>query len=135
MASKHLRTNTVKNHKKNTKKVEEENRLYVIVAEEIHIGRDKVWMEPGRMAAQACHVTGKFREGRTYQDITTIVLTARNNKELDMLARTLAPQLDFWEFRDHNPEFYKKKDRVLTALCFYAKPTLAQEFIAHLPLM
>ena len=105
-----------------------------------------VKMEPGRLMAQCNHIGRKFEhyyscDGSNYEEITTIVLSVRNSKELSKITDALRKVMSrtksavFVTFEDENPQFYKTEKRVhtVTAVGPVDSESLA-EVIDHLEL-
>ncbi len=117
----------------------EEKRIYVVVARTVTVEGERIRMEPGRMAAQACHVIGKYRAhmGMPYKECTTIVLEARNSKELMKVMIELSRAVpELYTFHDKNPGFYPTSKPVFTALCTApVRPSSVEDAIGHLELM
>ncbi len=118
-----------------------EERIYIIVPETVQtmpnipgfvpdpLHAVSINMEPGRLMAQCCHVGRGLQDGlqemydEKYRDITTIVLSVRNSKELNKITEELRK----WaagiagidslvvEFFDENPPFYQTTETVHTA--------------------
>jgi hypothetical protein len=128
------------------KKQREEKRIYVIVPKTVQVtvqGKKKtVYMEPGRLTAQAVHVGRKLENDRcmkgirSYEEITTIVLGVRNTREMEIIAGLFATLGIFPTcFHDTNPLFYGTRAQVLTAMC--TEPldsSVAESAIGHLEL-
>lgn len=83
-------------------------------------------MTAGRLMAQTYHIGRKIEWVRAslslpYQEITAIVLSVRNSKELNKITNELYVQFSNDQdilvdtFYDHNPEFYGTPNRVHTA--------------------
>jgi peptidyl-tRNA hydrolase len=121
------------------KRQKAERRIYVVVASSVTVDGERIRMEPGRMAAQACHVTGRYRAkaGMPYKEITTIVLEARNSKELMKVMVELSQVVpEIFTFHDTNPDFYGTPGHVFTALCTEpVNPSVVDDAIGHLELM
>lgn len=117
----------------------EERRIYVVVARTVTVNDERIVMESGRMAAQACHVTGRYRAkaGIPYEESTTIILEARNSKELLKIMMDLSAVVpEIFTFHDTNPDFYGTKGRVFTAICTEpVLPSVVDAAIGHLELM
>ena len=131
----------------------DERRIYVIVPHTVQASDPSdgtplasVTMSPGRLMAQAAHVVSQMRGDESqrtrpriagydiFKTTTTIVLSARNSKELDLLRRMLIehssggieamnsenpPEEKFgvcW-FYDINAPFYGTDAGVQTAVC------------------
>lgn len=114
-----------------------EKRLYVVVAGTVQVpvstapgpdrGTRTVIQPWGRQAAQACHAVGLFRyrqghfwklgeQGEPYQDITTIILQARDSAEMNHVMALLSKKkIMYHHFCDSNPEYGNA--RPITALC------------------
>jgi peptidyl-tRNA hydrolase len=128
------------------KKKVAEQRIYVIVPETVQVVQKRgkrpvtVRMEPGRLMAQCAHVVSRMRVDRAdrlrFDRITTIVLSVRNSRELDMIHDSLDQHLVLvYEFLDHNPAFYGTQSNIKTALC--TQPIIKDEVdavIGHLEL-
>jgi peptidyl-tRNA hydrolase len=123
----------------------EEKRFYVIVPEKVARGDEGTHrMEPGRLIAQGFHLgcvvaRARLSLGVNDADITTIVLGARNSKEMDKLLGAL--RMDGVHFakvawyKDHNPEVYETEERVLTAICLGpVEKSKVDHLIGHLEL-
>ena len=105
-----------------------EKRVYVIVAGTVQVpsgtGTRTVIQPPGRQIAQACHAVGLFRYRQAYvhppvlyEDLTTIILQARDSAELQHVAVLLAKKkIIVHIFQDDNPD-YGREVRVATAFC------------------
>ena len=139
-------------------------RLYVIVpqsvqveipAGELEIGEyfpriQTIPMEPGRLMAQVRHVGAKLAYAMAannvpWRDITTIVLSVRNSKELEKVTAELEEVVyndsDLFsayltEYSDVNPEFYGTNERVHTATIVgpVSSSETLDSAIGHLPL-
>lgn len=96
----------------------------------------------GRQIAQAVHVGGKLRTSmalktkKEYEEITTIVLSARSDKELVAIASLLGTSgIRHEVFYDTNDHDYGKDVRVLTALASYPMyPSDTVGVLDYLPL-
>lgn len=99
---------------------------------------------PGRLAAQVGHVVSKVRTMMIiknlaapthFEPITTVVLSARNDKELDLLAKLIDCYYVCEVFYDTNDEAYGVDHKVLTAIATYP---VSKEWtigiLDHLPL-
>ena len=99
----------------------EEKRIYAVVAETVWTPDKGVVVQvPGRMAAQACHAVSRMRMHRLVaskpgvsfksvadEEITTIVLSCRDGKELAHVKALLNDRrVKWWGFDDTNPEVY-----------------------------
>lgn len=135
---------------------EEEKRIYVVIADQFtHRGfynndiTAPYFYEgshpAGRLAAQVGHVVSKMRtmeiiesliEPKDFEPITTIVLSARNAKEIEMLYKIMLFVLGKGEiFYDTNDADYGKDMKNATAVCTYPVFKHAVEGILdHLPL-
>ena len=129
---------------KKKKLLPEPPRIYVIVPESVLVTTKerkatvttRIPMEPGRLMAQVAHVARKmenehlsctpaeprlllrnenWHEG--YREMTTIVLSVRNSRELAKVLKELGELVTVFTFSDVNPEFYGTKGRVMTAIC------------------
>ena len=139
-------------------------RLYVIVPQSVQVeipaGELGIWeylpriqstlMEPGRLMAQVRHVGAKLAydmaaDNVPWRDITTIVLSVRNSKELEKVTTELEEVVYndsnlfsayLTEYSDINPEFYGTNDRVHTATIVGPVPSseTLDSVIGHLPL-
>lgn len=116
----------------------EEKRIYVVVSETVDTPKGVITQPAGRLAAQACHATSRMRMARMQQklskiktdkeikehelvkeSITTIVLGARDSKELGHIEFLLNKAgLEYEAFTDTNEEAYGKAS-VFTALATY----------------
>jgi peptidyl-tRNA hydrolase len=137
------------------RKADEEKRIYIVVPETVQVQRRtclpwNVSMEPGRLMAQCAHVARKLENQQLehmheqtgtvsrYKEMTTIVLSVRNSKELEKVAREAADATEFFHyfpFRDTNPGFYGTTEKVFTA--FAVGPVTQSEMdpiLGHLPL-
>ncbi len=123
--------------------------IYIIVPETVQVTPGKnqkivnhCEMVPGRLMAQCEHVGRKLQaEGDDmalgFEDITAIVLSVRNSKELAKVCNHLNEIKDncVTFYGDTNYAFYGTRRKVLTALAVVA--TFEGEFdaaIDHLPL-
>lgn len=112
--------------------VVEDKRFYVIVPETVQTELVSKQMEVGRLMAQLMHMGRAVERRRAsanlpYEDVTTIILAARNTKELNKVHSELeivrqvpgsnVPAFPLSIYRDHNPLVYQTPERVLTALC------------------
>lgn len=72
----------------------------------------------------------------TFEPITTIVLSGRNNKELNLLGGLLTEaDVPMEWFFDTNPEAYYGRKSVLTAICTHpVDPKSIEEILGHLTL-
>lgn len=136
--------------------MKEEKRIYVVIPATVQVpapvgvgysGKVMHVLQPaGRQIAQACHVVSKLRmelmvEAKrtetgdfTLTDpITTIILQARDSKELIHNYVALAKKLDPIAFSDENEEAYGKF-RPITALAVLAKPSQVRGILDYLPL-
>lgn len=141
-----------------TKKSKSEERFYVIVPDLVtgEGKRGKTYrMESGRLIAQAFHI-GRLVENirktedpdLKYQEITCIVLSARNAKEMNKIAHDLRVGIETVNytssatvnlFYDTNDEIYGKDCPALTAIAFgpistYEKECDFDHVIGHLEL-
>ena len=126
----------------------EEKRIYVVVAATVQStdldnpGKLRHVVQPmGRQIAQACHVVSKLRFrypqediSKDFQPATTIILQARDGKELShnayqLLNNHLRPVV----FYDENLEAYGRL-RPNTALAVFATPTEVVGILDYLPL-
>lgn len=135
----------------------EEKRIYVVVAEQVEVtilehyvaeslGTTTMVTQPaGRLAAQCAHVVSKMRVNEIlnsklaptcFDAYTTIVLSARNNKELKLLCFLMEQcRMPHEVFYDKNREAYYGKSEVLTAVSTYPiEPERAKLILDHLPL-
>lgn len=122
----------------------DDKRIYVVVAEAVIVWPEQfgcamtIKQPAGRIAAQCSHVVSKSRHGEMgeWKPYTTIILSARNNKELSVLRKLLNLNNipNSW-FEDTNEEAYYGPDCILTAICtgpIY--PTFVDGILDHLPL-
>ena len=132
------------------KPAKEEKRIYILVPKTVDVGRGEIrCMEAGRLMAQCAHVARKMENAEVqvlednkgydvsaYQEITTIVLSVRNSRELQFMYDLLyVVPWPVFRFEDINPEFYGTKARVLTAICTAPMPvSLANKYLGHLDL-
>jgi len=119
-----------------------EKRIYILVPKTVQITindsdafgfkepeRYSITMEPGRLMAQCCHVgrqlASQHHESQIpHEEITTIVLSVRNSKQLNKVSEELFEFINryydntnrYAEFFDTNPDFYRVPDRVQTAV-------------------
>lgn len=113
---------------------DEAKRIYVVVAETVDTPNGVVVQPCGRAMAQACHVVSKMQIQQRIdwhhkydqmvhflsppEECTTIILTARDSKELEHVN-----QLLMWRdvrrhtFSDTNDAVYGENLRVMTAIC------------------
>lgn len=131
----------------------QEKRIYVVVAEQYQ--KMLFWGSaepmfaladhpPGRIVAQVAHVVSKMRICMIRDlmapcipdPITTIVLSARNDKELKLLSLFMIEgHMAFESFHDENHHDYGSHNRSLTALCTYpTTPSSVDGILDHLPL-
>lgn len=124
--------------------------IYVIVPESVSVTNvhkkvsytRRIPMEAGRLMAQAVHVgrkmENKFMCDSNYQEITTIVLSVRNSRELSKVRAGLCWHIgleNVFSFEDTNEQFYNTTLPVLTAVCTTpVLPHEAFEAIGHLDL-
>ena len=138
--------------KKAVKKVVDEKRFYVIVPERV-TGQDQAGktglthcMEPGRLIAQGFHVGRKIENARLsldpekeYEEITCIVLSVRNSREMSKIANEISLsllqstqggfcsdlglfdreskfKLNFEFFKDKNDPLYGREKKAMTAI-------------------
>lgn len=130
--------------KKRTKHKAEERRIYVIVPHTVQVpgprGSKEVLtkhMEPGRLMAQCAHVVTRVRldiQGPP-EPITTIVLSARNSRELRKLHNELYRYTPVFAFHDSNPDFYGSEFKPMTAIATVpVTKSQIDEVIGHLEL-
>jgi peptidyl-tRNA hydrolase len=130
----------------------EEKRIYILVPKWVDTVRGKrVCMEHGRLMAQCAHVARKMELAQVlprydkgcevhdaveYEEITTIVLSVRNSRELEFMYKQLyGVPWPVYRFEDTNLEFYGTKARILTAVCTAPMPvSLASKLLGHLEL-
>jgi peptidyl-tRNA hydrolase len=127
-------------------KTPEEKRIYVAVAGSIDTVKGKIIQPPGRQVAQACHAASKVRMNILLADkqaiavgdamtgpITTIILQARDSKELGHIYRLLhRRKLNPVIFQDNNPEY--GPGYWPTAVAVYATEKLVTWILGYLPL-
>jgi peptidyl-tRNA hydrolase len=111
----------------------DKSRIYVIVTPIVKIPKGTYRMEPGRIMAQVAHASSKLKFGYALsnnapkdwmvafyrQSVTTIVLLARDQKELlhiNNLTILANPSLYAEMYEDENEAVYGTKDLVLTAV-------------------
>lgn len=139
--------------------MKEEKRIYVVIPAIVEVpagtfihhnksfvdfqgGVKHVVQPPGRQIAQACHVVSKLRfvtsenkvEPNVFQPVTTIILQARDSKELvhnyiALRSKKLDPVL----FSDENEAAYGRF-RPVTALAVFATPKQVVGILDYLPL-
>jgi hypothetical protein len=128
-----------------------ENRIYAVVAGTIQTGvpgsRLKNVVQPlGRQVAQVAHVVSKLRhymaldidpgayDKKQFEPVTTIVLQARDSKELVHVADLLHKRkVEVTLFMDDNPEY--GSGRFTTAICTEpVEPKRVQGILDYLPL-
>lgn len=133
------------------KQKKQDKRIYVIVPKTVQPTRGyaSVSMEPGRLMAQCAHVArmlehdrGEWPKRAKYEEVTTIVLSVRNSRELSKVFCELNDlsvdsnnAFEVFNFFDTNPGFYGTGNRVMTAVC--TSPVLPEQVsaaIAHLEL-
>jgi hypothetical protein len=105
-------------------------------------------MESGRLMAQCAHAGRKMQNfldgtGGDYHDITTIVLSVRNSKELAKVTKELYAKWQQMEnkpilttFEDSNPQFYGTDAKVQTAVIIgpIENSMVLDDIIGHLEL-
>jgi peptidyl-tRNA hydrolase len=99
-----------------------EKRFYLIVPNTVDTPYKGTFvMEPGRLMAQCCHIGRKLQAGMTqYEEVTTIVLSVRNSKELRKVSDELASgfrtgwNTNYQEFHDTNPVLYGTDSEIHT---------------------
>jgi hypothetical protein len=126
----------------------EEKRIYVVLPAVVEVGetaggRVTVAQPAGRQIAQACHVVSKlrldmfFHEPRQksfeFEPITTIILKARDSKEIAHVGLLLLKTLHVVTFQDENREAYGPAQPT-TALAVLAKPNQVKGILDYLPL-
>jgi len=126
----------------------DEKRIYVVVPAVVEVRDCRTVVQPsGRQIAQACHVAAKLRHesGLTtlphghlalplYQEITTIVLQARDSREVGhILSLAIKKKLDWSTFADENKEVYGDI-RPITGLAVYATKKQIEGILDYLPL-
>jgi len=130
--------------------MKEDKRIYVVLPAVVEVaGKQWVAQPPGRQIAQACHVSAKLRHERgltthkaplmgrqpVYEDITTIILAARDSHEMMHVFQLLEKRKLFSTFfSDQNPEAYGSDFRPITALATLARPAQVEGILDYLPL-
>lgn len=141
----------------------EEKRIYVVVAETVDTPNGRIKQPCGRAMAQACHAVGKMQvtsriyrardaerapttarlglEDMPFRECTTIILAARDSKELShvelLLAREGINRYNFW---DTNGEVYGASEsegdaHIMTALAIEPiEPIKVYGILNYLPL-
>jgi hypothetical protein len=115
----------------------EEKRIYVVVAQTVDTPNGVIIQPCGRAIAQACHAIGKMQvtsriyhardvqgiggrldfEDMPFEEYTTIVLAARDSKELEHVNFLLATKgIPRHMFADNNDAVYGEHARICTAL-------------------
>jgi peptidyl-tRNA hydrolase len=145
----------------------EEKRIYIVVPQTVQVlGKSgfprsarKVMrnfrMEHGRPMAQCAHVARRLeneqlnekfwderdpstRKTSAYKEITTIVLSVRNSRELEKVAVEVAltgGRNLYFPFADTNPEFYGTREKVFTAFAIgQIERSKIDPVLGHLPL-
>jgi hypothetical protein len=135
--------------------LKEDKRIYFIVPEtvQVDIPRRKrantVRMEPGRLAMQAVHVAlemyesvlNRNRKAKGYGQLTAIMLSVRNSRELAKIEAELRshassfgiPSYEVYSFSDVNPDLYGINGRVQTAICTTPiEKSMIEPVIGHL---
>jgi hypothetical protein len=131
----------------------EEPRIYVVVAAEVTGASGPVAQPPGRQVAQACHavslmrvkramdmplakIKGKVDISPAIEPITTIVLQARDGKELLHLMFLMdKEEIPYEVFRDTNSEYGDERHEVPTAFATYPlEPSAIMGILDYLPL-
>lgn len=128
----------------------EEKRIYVAVAATIQtplypntdrLGIKTTIQPAGRQIAQACHVVNELRihvghRTNNYEiffPTTTIILRARDSKELEHISILLSKKKLYpVNFEDENPEYGDGK--YVTAIAVYASPIQVRGILDYLPL-
>lgn len=133
----------------------EAKRIYFFVPEtvQVPVSRRKkartVRMEAGRLAMQAVHVAFEMYEGvsskgrpaKGYGQVTAIMLSVRNSRELAKIEAELrnfassfrTPPFEVYSFADENPDLYGTRGRVQTALCTTPiEKSILEPVIGHL---
>lgn len=141
----------------------EEKRIYVVLPKTVRVklsdyhyyqgigwedhGQEQDIVQlPGRQIAQACHVVSKLRlewaekehqfclSHISNRPITTIILEARNQKEMMHLFIYLTEQgIQPTLFQDENPDVYGST-KPITAMAVYALPSEVENTLGYLPL-
>lgn len=119
-----------------------EPRIYAIVARTVKPVSRTVIQSDGRMAAQACHAEALFRhkspefpKDQAFRNIATIVLEARDEKELAHIeALCLNHDVAYASYSDENPEVYGTPNRVWTAIAVYGEPENLGWILGYIPL-
>ena len=129
----------------------EEKRIYVVVADTVQVKQSEAFTEtivqaPGRLAAQVGHVVSKMRVTRAivlnelFTPITTIVLSARDSKELQHIRFVIdIVGIKAEAFYDENEDVYgwngDELHKVLTAVATHpVDPVAVTGVLDHLPL-
>lgn len=134
----------------------EEKRIYVVVAETVDTPNGVVVQPCGRAMAQACHAVGKMQvtrriyhardlreigevldfEDLPFEECTTIILAARDSKELEHVNLLLANKgIARHLFADNNDAVYGEHARIATALATAPiSPTEVYGVLDYLPL-
>lgn len=104
-----------------------EKRIYVVVAETVQNPDGKRIVQVcGRNMAQCAHVVSGMQVKRitappaliTFESCTTIVLAARDSKEMEHIRRLLrTASISHEVFHDTNLEVYETKEEIFTAIC------------------
>lgn len=123
----------------------EEKRIYVVIPATVQVGfltEPRTIVQPhGRQIAQACHVVSKLRWNNPpnplkheFEPITTIVLQARDSKELaHVLGLAMDRCLEWAVFNDENLLAYGPYFPI-TALAVLANPADIADVLDYLPL-
>ena len=134
MGTKHVGTHRLS--KLEAQKAHEKS-IYVVVARTVDAGDERIHMPDGRMAAQACHATGIYRGNQGDASVyRTIILEARNSKELAKLLTECSSFLNVESYNDYDREFYGVEDLIPTAFCIWPTDrSLVEPYLDHLERM
>lgn len=115
-----------------------EKRIYVLVAKTVFAHGKTIHQPIGRIAAQACHVTGLMRVEqhiKSTEPVTTIILVANDNYELaDYHVRLIIAGIPVYSFFDTNKKVYGKGSFRTATCTIPVQPSKVKKILGDLPL-
>ena len=130
-----------------------ELRIYAIVARSVKPVSRSIVQTDGRMAAQASHAEATLRhwnadfpKDKPFRNLATIILEARDQKELNHIEGLINRDYtyanpsnqnagaQFVNYFDHNPEVYGTENSILTSMAVYGDPDKLVWLLDYLPL-